>query len=396
MKTIDYPIYSAVTYVNEPADLWQKKLEEDFKALVPSVVTRDKTQQWVIKGEVLFSDAGITEETVAYTEPLTADAYKQKLAQDGIAGAVLYPTITRLGYKYLKQEVLSQVIRAYNDWIIEFCQSQSQSLKAIAMLNTDDPQEAAEELKRTAQMGAVGAIIPLSNSGKNRYDQAQYEVIWQTAEALNIPLSILPGTLRTFTQRPFGLRPFNRDDWLGKFVHQTCSALHLRMCLASIILSGVFDRYPKLRVVTVGFGANWIPYFLTRTDEMYEVRPERMGPDNSKARYSEQYETYEMAQERAGFSLPEGVKPSDRFLSNIYVAFKDDLIGFELSRVMGIKNIVWGSAYPQKESTFPNSKEFLQSKLATMTEAEKAAIIRENAALLYGFPSGASQIKLAS
>ena len=396
MKTIKDPVYSAITYVNEPADLWENRLEEDFKPLAPRVVKKGKKQRWIIKGEVLFSDAGITEETVAYTEPLTADNYQQKLEQDNIAGAVLYPTITRLGYKYLNQEVLSKVIRAYNDWIIEFCQSQSRKLKAIAMLNTDDPQEAAEELKRTAAMGAVGAIIPLSNSGKNRYDQAQYEVIWQTAEALNMPLSILPGTLRTFTQTPFGLRPLNRDDWLGKFIRQSCSTLHLRMCLASIILSGVFDRYPKLRVVTVGFGANWIPYFLTRTDEMYEVRPERMGPDNSQGRYSDQYENYEMAQERAGFSLPEGVKPSDRFHSNVYAAFKDDLIGFQLPDLMGFKNILWGSAYPQQESTFPNSKEFLEGKLANMTDAEKTALIRENTATLYGFQSEVSQVKLAS
>lgn len=146
-----YPNYSAETYVIEPPELWTSTIEDKFKHQAPRVVTLDGVKQWVVKNDRPFTVAGDIEEQVVYRDYLDASSYIEKLDGEGIAGAVLYPTIAKRAYEHLETELLSSVVRIYNDWIIEFCSAYPNRLKAIAMLNVDRPEEAVAELERTVK-----------------------------------------------------------------------------------------------------------------------------------------------------------------------------------------------------------------------------------------------------
>ena len=60
-------------------------------------------------------------------------------------------------------------------------------------------------------------------------------------------------------------------------------------------------------------------------------------------------------------------------------------MGIQMRHVIGVENLMWGSDYPHSESTFPKSLEILDEILEGVPEEEKAMIVGENAARVYGF-----------
>src|SRR6202034_1903602 len=118
--------------------------------------------------------------------------------------------------------------------------------KGVAMLNTDDPVEAAEELERANGIGLSGGMIPTSTSEQHRYDTDRYDPLWAVAERLEMPLSLHLGTYRT----PENTGEFRNVLKVRPSFMANVSTL-VQTSLADIVFSGVFDRYPNLRVGSV-------------------------------------------------------------------------------------------------------------------------------------------------
>ena len=71
------------------------------------------------------------------------------------------------------------------------------------------------------------------------------------------------GTFRT----PSTINTQNADP-----VEQTNREYHVRNAAAAMVLSGVFERFPKLKVGVIEFEIRWAPYFMTRLDDTYKYR----------------------------------------------------------------------------------------------------------------------------
>ena len=80
-----------------------------------------------------------------------------------------------------------------------------------------------------------------------------------------------------------------------------------------------------------------------------------------------------------------GRLPSDVFHDNMFVSFQEDGLGIALRDVIGVDNIMFGSDYPHRESTWPRSRQVLNDILSDCTDEEKEKIGYSNAARLYGF-----------
>ena len=61
-------------------------------------------------------------------------------------------------------------------------------------------------------------------------------------------------------------------------------------------------------------------------------------------------------------------------------------MGLRNRDVTGVDSLLWGSAYPHDEGTFPHSREVIDRTFQKLPEEEKRKIVGENAARLYGFP----------
>jgi predicted TIM-barrel fold metal-dependent hydrolase len=53
--------------------------------------------------------------------------------------------------------------------------------------------------------------------------------------------------------------------------------------------------------------------------------------------------------------------------------------------MIGTDTLMFGSDYPHAESTWPNSRDFLSKLLNRVSEADRAKLVRDNVARLYGF-----------
>ena len=275
---------------------------------------------------------------------------------DGVDVSIVYPTIGLGLYAGVADsELLTALFSTYNDWLAEFCKPFPERLKGIAMLNVDNVPSAVNELARCAKMGLIGAMITVYPPANRSYQTPEYEPLWASAQDLQMPLS-----LHTSTNRPAEGQEFANQDTLS-MAFLTNQDHWVRMSLAHIIFSGVFERYPKLLVGSVEFELSWVPHFLDRLDYTYTQR----ALDQAYSRYKED------------------MLPSDYFHRNVFISFQEDARGIKDRHEIGVDNLMWGSDYPHQESTFSRSQQILEEILADCTEEEKAKIAGGNAARIY-------------
>ena len=370
----NYRIISADNHVMEPPDLWTSRIDPKFKGREPHVVRMDDgSDLWFtdgIKGSgalaaaksgVRFEDPDLLSGLATYEDvPLGGyipEEHIKDLDLDGIDVSIIYPTEgLQLYCTVPDSELLSATFRAYNDWLAEFCAPFPNRLKGIAMVNVDEVQDGLSELKRGAKMGLAGAMITIYPPEDKPYSSPMYEPLWAAAQDLDMPLS-----LHIATNRPGPGQQYSNPDTLRPSFF--CNTDHwVRISLADMIYSGVFERYPKLMVGSVEQELSWIPHFLDRLDYNYTQR----------------------AIGGVGLYWFKGdALPSDYFHSNVFLGFQEDALGIRLRDMIGVDSLQWGSDYPHQESTFPRSQQILEEILVDCTEEEKAKIVGGNAARVY-------------
>ncbi len=367
----DYRVISSDSHVFEPADLWTNRIEPRFKERAPFVAREGENDQWYVEGDQkvgafgLISQVGIrfeTPEKITFegnfdnlrTGGYDPDEHVKDLELDGVDADVLYPSVGLFLYKVADSDLLSAIFKAYNDWLAEFCNAHPSQLKGIAMLNVDDVKEGIKELERTRKMGMVAAMISVYPHPEKQYDRPEYEPLWAAAQDLDMPLS-----LHTATQRPGP--QIHAADFTTQSATFRANVDHwVRWSLSNIIYSGVFERYPKLKVAAVEFELAWVPYFLRQLDYVYVER-----------------------QMQASYRFKNDMMPSDFFHRNVSVSFQEDDLGIQLRHLIGVDSLMWGSDYPHAESTWPRSREVLGRILEGVAEDEQAKIAGGNAARLY-------------
>ncbi len=276
---------------------------------------------------------------------------------DGIDVSIVYPTVCLLLYSVPDSELLTSIFRTYNDWVGEFCSAIPKRLKGIAMLNIDDVQEGIRELERCAKLGFVGAMITVYPPEERSYDKPEYEPLWAAAQDLAMPLSLHIGTNRPGPGQSFA----DLDSATAAFVSNVDH--WVRMSLANMIFSGVFERYPKLQVGSVEMELSWVPHFLDRMDYNYTQRAQEFS---------------------AAYRFKQGALPSDFFHSNVFLGFQEDALGIRDRHIIGVDQLLWGGDYPHQESTFPRSRQIIEEILVDCTDEEKSKIAGANSARLYG------------
>lgn len=366
-------IISSDSHVFEPPDLWTTRIDAAFRERAPRMQRIGGVDQLVVEGDQAIAGIGLISNAGArFTAPETIsahgrfeevhpggydpDQHLRDMQLDGVAGEVLYPSQGLFYFKVADSQLMSAIFRTYNDWLAEFCSTDPARLKGIAMINLDDVQDGIRELERTARLGFAGAMITEYPFEDRRYDSPEYEPFWAAAQDLDMPLSLHTATRRQGKVRGFGEKTIH--DASGRATKVFYPALS--MC--DMIFSGVFERYPALKLVIVEFELAWVPHLLASMDYTYRER-----------------------HEEAFYRFKNHMYPSDFFHRNVFLSFQEDAIGIRLRDVIGVDNMMWGSDYPHSESTFPRSRAILEQILAGVPADEQAKIVGANAARLYHF-----------
>jgi len=368
---------SSDSHIVEPPDLWTERIDASFRERAPRVV-RDQSSGsdwWVIDGKRSMSFLGAqtgdrfekdaTElVTVARFEDVREGAYMPRKyldenLEDGVLGSVIYPSEALLAYSIPDSALCSATMRAYNNYIAEFCSEDHSRLKGIALINVDDPIEGVGEMKRARELGLAGAMITVLPPPDQAYDQSRYEPVWAASVDLEMPISMHVAT---------GRRMLSAAPGQKSTVRVTEAAFYLqdhfvRKSLGEMIFSGVFERHPQLRVGSIEHELSWAPFFLFQADYCYTDRPLRGD----------------------WHRFAPGVLPSDFFKRNCFLSFQEDAVGIRVRDVLGDETLMWGSDYPHTESTFPRSREITSKILSDVPLQERRKILAGNVAALYGF-----------
>ena len=161
------------------------------------------------------------------------------------------------GVQFIEDAVTAiRLSREINDWLGEVVKTFPTRFAGFAMLPTQSPKDAAEELERTVtHLGFKGALINGHTNGRYLDDES-FSVLLERAQALEVPIYIHP------TDPPQAISDvyYQNDPSLvigwGWLVETGTHLLRL-------MSSGVFDRYPRLKII-VGHMGELIPYCLTR------------------------------------------------------------------------------------------------------------------------------------
>jgi aminocarboxymuconate-semialdehyde decarboxylase len=152
--------------------------------------------------------------------------------------------------------------RYVNDALADTVRRGDGRLAGVATLPMQDPEAAAEELRRAVEeLYLRGAHIGTSVEGAY-LDEPRFRPVLEAADALDVPLIIHPYYVGP---RP-GLEQFYLTNIFGNPLDTALSA-------ARLIFSGSFETFPNLKIVLVHAGG-FLPYQIGRLDHGWDVRPE--------------------------------------------------------------------------------------------------------------------------
>ena len=187
----DWRMISSDSHVVEPPDLWTERMDRAFKDRAPRVVAESDGDWWMIDGTRgnSFQGGAQVGKRFEHAEDLRPAArfsevrpgayqpaeFLRENEEDGIWGSVIYPTAGLQLYMVPDLPLLSACFRAYNDWLVEFCQAAPERLRGIAMINVEDVDEAVRELTRTRRLGLAGGMITVAPTEDRSYDHTMYE-----------------------------------------------------------------------------------------------------------------------------------------------------------------------------------------------------------------------------
>ncbi|HXH09511.1 MAG TPA: amidohydrolase family protein [Alphaproteobacteria bacterium] len=366
-------LISSDSHVVEPPNLWADRIDVKYRDRAPRVVHEADGDWWIVDGVRTNSfqggaQAGKRFEHQDELRPAARfadvrpgaylpDAFLHDNAMDGVSGSVVYPTEGLQLFSVPDSALLSASFRAYNDWIADFCSADPDRLKGIALINVDDIPGAVAELRRARRRGLAGAMITVYPAEDRSYDRPEYEPFWATAQDLDMPLSLHIATNRPSPGLPLEDNRSTRPSLLANADHW------VRVSLGHVIFTGVFERYPRLRIGSVEHELSWVPHFLDRLDYTYTQRARRDW----------------------WYRFKSDMLPSDFFRRNVFLSFQEDQLGIRDRALIGIDTLMWGSDYPHTESTFPRSRQILERILAGVPDEERRQITCTNAARLYHF-----------
>jgi predicted TIM-barrel fold metal-dependent hydrolase len=375
-----YRYISGDSHLEIDSKHWLPRVPEKFRDRAPRLVKLDDgADAWVVedepprevpsdlyggKGRGRWRPFGQAYETTAGTGPPEQRLREQD--QDGIDAEVLFPGASgpRLWRRIKDDEAYKSVVRAYNDFLAEdYCAVARDRLIGLGVLPWTGVDDAIAEMEHCARAGLKGVCLGVFPSGKS-YPTAEDDRFWAAALDMRMPVTIHVELTRSggpLVKYPAGTpEVLERIGPRRDFAQELCKfARSGGVNAVQLIMSGVFDRFPELRIFFAENQIGWIPLFMEVADSRYE----RHLP---------------WAEELLGFKrLPR--LPSEYIRDHCYWGFQHDRVGVELRHRLNHERLIWASDFPHQESDWPNSMRIVEENFAGVPEDERRAMVAGNA-----------------
>ena len=369
--TIDYPIISGDSHFVEPPNMWQERIEPRFRDRAPRSAPGKNGGHYFVCEDIppeyvwvtsWFAAGKKSEDLPAHFKlgweaaPASLEDPAARLREqdrDGVAAEILYSTGGIYLFAVKDRELVMACARAFNDWAADYTSHAPKRLLGVGIVILDDVETAIREVERFAKKGLRGVMIPTTPLESQPYSLPEYDPFWAAVQDHGMVISMHAAASRAgaiLSQKTEAIRRY-----LG-------IANAIQNSLADVIIGGVFDRFPKLRIVSVEHDIAWFPHFIHRLDHGYE-----------------------RFRSLQGISLKK--KPSDYLRENVGATFQweegEGSIEF-VRRSLGADAMLWSSDYPHNDSTWPNSKGVIAKLEAQLAPADLRKVLNQNVARLYG------------
>jgi predicted TIM-barrel fold metal-dependent hydrolase len=304
-----------------------------------------------------FRPTGLTYDTIrpGHWDPAARLA---DMAADGIAVQILYPSVCEEGPRMFGDDPALQhaCVRAYNEWLLEFCAAAPAQLVPVATVPTTGVAGAVAELEWALERGVPGVLLSTFPSGTVEPTPAD-DAFWARAQEAEVPVSLHIGSFHP--GGPVARRAFDPDAVLPRASISKSGATTVPL-VARLIFSGLFERFPRLRVLLVEANIGWIPAMLEQTDDMFLRYRWFTGTSGS---------------------LP--TMPSRVFHRNFWATFMIDTVGLELRHRLNLDHLMWSTDHPHTGTDWPNSRITIERLFRGLPRDEVRRLLHDNCKRLY-------------
>src|SRR5713226_9936585 len=191
------------------------------------------------------------------------------MEREGIDVAVLFATVVSSFCALPSVDFEVAMIRAYHRWLADYCSAYPGRLKGVAIVPMRAPERAADEIRRIAKEPWCVGIYLSSHMEDKLLDHPAFHPIWQACVDTDLPACFHGGTARP----PYGIGTFEMGSNL--FIqHSATNPFEVMRGIAALVGGGVLDIFPLLRAAFLEAGVGWLPFWMERLDEHYELMPE--------------------------------------------------------------------------------------------------------------------------
>jgi predicted TIM-barrel fold metal-dependent hydrolase len=380
-------VVDADSHMTERHDLFTERAPSGYEDKVPHVERVDGQEMWIIDGKTFgkagsggtidpagkkhpFRDSqggswGIDDVHPAAWDPVE----RLRLMDDlGIETQVLYPNSIGIGGQNLVNSITDPVllrlcVELYNDAMAEVQADSRNRLLPMPIMPAWDIQSCVREAERCAGMGYRGVNMTADpqDSGSPDLGDPAWDPFWEVCAGLRLPVHFHIGASQTALTY-FGTTFWpSQDDYVKPAIGGASLFQNNSRVLLNSAYSGMFDRHPGLKMVSVESGIGWVPFMLEAMD--YEL--EENAP-----------EWFHKLQKL----------PSEYFRDNWYATMwfekgRGDLQ--HLVDAVGEDNILFETDFPHPTCLHPKPLEVVGEKIASLRPETQRKVMGANAAELY-------------
>ncbi len=359
-----YRLISADGHVNEPPDVWVDRVPAAFRDRAPKIVRFDEGDAWVIEGVSdpinfgMNACAGIAPEDMkgwCRFDEIRRGGYDpaariEEMDADKVDAEVLFPT-PRLSQAVIANpdtEYHLAMVRAYNDWLAEFCAYAPERFGGMAIVPNRGAASAVAEVERVLELPGIRGVVmgcyPNGTLAIEPEDDKFFGLLAERGVTLAVHVSLgqsMPAAHRA------------KLPGFGRFYDAPNR-------MVEMIFAGVFDRFPELDVFFAEVDFGWVPYVKEQIDNNYQ----RLDPVSH-------------------FGLE--MLPSEYIERHFHFGFMTDTHGVHNRHAIGVERILWSNDYPHISADWPNSWRTIQAAFSGVPSDERNLILTGNAQRLWGF-----------
>jgi predicted TIM-barrel fold metal-dependent hydrolase len=378
----DIAIIDVDAHITETADLWSSRAPAALKDRLPRIEERDGKRAWFVDGIELAMASPVSvirhdgqkSRGVEFFGWQIEDVHRaswdmqarlEVLDGFGIHTQIIYPNLAGFGNeRFMKvedQDLRRACATIYNDAMAEIQADTGERILPMALVPWWNIEHSVAEVERAKGMGLRGIVMcsDPDSIGLPDLGADAWTPFWEICNDLEMPVNFHIGASET------SFNMFGRAAWPSMGMQRSLALgstglfIENSRVIGNMLLSGVLERFPKVKLVSVESGIGWIPFMLEALDYEWE-------------------ETDSQAEVK--LSMP----PSEYFKRQVYGCFWFEKTAPKLLvEQIGVDNLLFETDYPHPTCLYPDVKGYLADVTADWSDETKRKILRENAAALY-------------